>query len=279
MELIWDILLDALADSGKMLPFLLLAYLLMEAAEHHVSGKMEGALRKMGKAGPLVGSLLGCLPQCGFSATAANLFAAGLVTPGTLLAVFLATSDEAVPLMLGSEAGREMILPLLLCKAAVGVLAGYLVDLVLWRDHKRHLHELCGHCGCDDNHGILRPALWHTVHIWVFILLVNILLNGAMELLGQERISALLLSGSIFQPFAAALIGLIPNCAASVMLTQLYLAGSLSFGACLAGLCSGAGIGLAVLLKMNQDKKENLRVILMLYLISALCGVGFQLFF
>lgn len=273
----WDLLLDALVDSVKLLPFLFIAYLLMEAAEHHISEKMEHRLQSMGKLGPLVGAVLGCVPQCGFSATASNLYAAGLISRGTLLAVFLSTSDEAIPLMLGSDQGRKMILPLLLCKVVIGLIAGMVIDLFLRKyGRKRELHDLCEHCGCNEESGILKPALWHTVHIFLFILILNLVLNVAIGLLGQERIASLLLSGSVLQPFAAALIGLIPNCAASVMLTQLYLAGTVSFGSCLAGLCSGAGIGLAVLLRMNRSRRENLQIVLTLYLISALCGLVLQ---
>lgn len=277
LDVFLDLLLDALKDSVKLLPFLFLAYLLMEAAEHHISEKMEQRLQSMGKLGPIVGALLGCVPQCGFSATASNLYAAGLVSRGTLLAVFLSTSDEAIPLMLGSEQGRKMILPLLLCKVIIGIVAGMLVDALLRRYGKpRELHDLCEHCGCNEESGILKPALWHTVHIFLFILALNVVLNVAIALLGQERIASLLLSGSVLQPFAAALIGLIPNCAASVMLTQLYLAGTVSFGSCLAGLCSGAGIGLAVLLRMNRSRRENVQIIVTLYLVSALCGLALQ---
>ncbi len=279
-ERIIDIFKDALIDTVKLLPFLFVAYLLMEAAEHHISEKMESRLQTVGKLGPLVGAVLGCVPQCGFSAAASNLYAAGLVTRGTLIAVFLSTSDEALPLMIGSSEGRRMILPLILCKVVIGVIAGFAIDLVLKKwGRPRELYDLCENCGCDEESGILKPALWHTTHILLYILLLNLLLNGAIELLGQERIASILLSGSILQPFIAALIGLIPNCAASVMLTQLYLAGSLSFGSCLAGLCSGAGIGLAVLLRMNKSKRENIQIIVTLYLIAALCGAAVQLLF
>ncbi|MBR5390580.1 MAG: arsenic efflux protein [Clostridia bacterium] len=277
-DFVWDILWDALLDTLKLLPFLFLAYLLMEASEHRFSEKMEARLRRMGKLGPLVGAALGCVPQCGFSSAAANFYAAGLISRGTLLAVFLSTSDEALPLMITSPGGWRMIPPLLLSKVAVGIAAGFAVDLILKkRGAKRELYDLCENCGCEEEGGILRPALWHTGHILLFIFCINLLLNGAIEFLGQERIASILLHGSALQPFAAALVGLIPNCAASVTLTQLYLAGSLSFSACLAGLCSNAGIGLAVLLRMNKSKRENFQIIVTLYLVSALFGLALQL--
>ena len=278
LHLFLHILTHALVDSLKALPFLFLAYLLMEAAEHHTSEKMERTLRGMGKAGPLVGAGLGCLPQCGFSATAANLYAAGLISRGTLLAVFLSTSDEALPLLLGTGEGRTMIFPLLGVKILIGLAAGFGVDFLMGRfGRPRKERDLCEHCGCKEEGGILRPALWHTVHILLFIFAVNLLLGLSLHILGEDRIAQLLLSGSVLQPFAAALLGLIPNCAASVMLTQLFLQGSLSFGSMVAGLCSNAGIGLAVLLKMNRDRRENGQILLTLYLVSAVVGLLLQL--
>ena len=269
----------ALVDSIKALPFLFLAYLLMEYAEHHSSEKMERTLQHMGKAGPLVGAGLGCIPQCGFSASASNLFAAGLISPGTLLAVFLSTSDEALPLLLGAgTAGRKMIFPLLAVKVVVGLAAGFLLDALVRRFAKpRELHDLCEHCGCKEEGGILKPALWHTGHILLFIFLVNLVLGLSLHMLGAERIGTLLLQGSALQPFAAALLGLIPNCAASVMLTQLFLAQTLSFGSLVAGLCSNAGVGVAVLLRMNRNQKENGVMIGALYLVAALVGLVLQL--
>ena len=275
------ILEHALTDSLKAVPFLFLAYLLMEAAEHYQSAKMEKAVSGIGKAGPLVGAALGAIPQCGFSASASNLYAAGLVSRGTLLAVFLATSDEALPILLGASEGRGMILPLLLAKVLIGIAAGYAVDFAMSRwGRPRELFDLCEDCGCEEEgSGILKPALWHTGHILLYIFVLNLVLGLAVHLLGEELLGAILLKGSFLQPFAAALVGLIPNCAVSVLLTQLYLTGTVSFGALLAGLCSGAGLGVAVLLKMNRSKRENGQIVLTLYLIAALCGLAVQLLF
>lgn len=278
---LFHILEHALLDSAKAVPFLFLAYLLMEAAEHHHSAKMEKSLSGLDKTGPLVGAVLGCLPQCGFSASASNLFAAGLLSRGTLLAVFLATSDEALPLLLGTSGGRGMILPLLGAKVIIGILAGYAVDFYMSRwGRPRELYDLCEDCGCEEEgSGILKPALWHTGHILLYIFLLNLGLGLAVHLLGEEVLGAILLKDSLLQPFVAALVGLIPNCAVSVLLTQLYLAGTVSFGALLAGLCSGAGLGVAVLIKMNRSKRENGQIVLTLYLIAALCGLAVQLLF
>ena len=270
--------MHALEETAKLLPFLFIAYLFMEYLEHHAAGKMEGLLRAIGPAGPLVGAVLGCIPQCGFSATASNLYAAGLVSRGTLLAVFLSTSDEALPLLLGhSNAGGE-IAKLLLSKLLIGITVGFIVDLLMRKFGKpREIADLCEHCGCHDHGGILKPALWHTLRIALFCLVLNFLLHIGFDLLGQDRLASLLLSGSWAQPFLAALVGLVPNCAASVMLTQLYLGGVISFGSVLAGLCAGAGVGLAVLLRVNGDKKESLRIVGILYLVSAVVGLIAQI--
>ena len=278
----WDSLihsgLHALEETAKLLPFLFVAYLLMEYLEHHAAAKMEGLLRAIGPAGPLVGAVLGCIPQCGFSATASNLYAAGLVSRGTLLAVFLSTSDEALPLLLGHGNAGSEIGKLLLSKLLIGIVAGFVVDALLRKFGKpRELTDLCEHCGCHDHGGIVRPVLWHTLRIALFCLVLNFLLHLGFDLLGQERLASLLLSGSWAQPFLAALVGLVPNCAASVMLTQLYLGGVISFGSVLAGLCAGAGVGLAVLLRVNGDKKESLRIVVTLYLISAVVGLLAQI--
>ncbi len=274
-----DILKDSLIDAIKALPLLFLAYLVMEAVEHLNSEKMVQTLGNIGKAGPLVGALLGCIPQCGFSASASNLYAAGMITTGTLISVFLSTSDEALPLLLSSQ-GTSIILPLLVSKVIIGIIFGFALDVLIKKfGTPRKRHNICEHCGCNESDSILKPAIWHTFNILIFILILNIVLGCIIELLGTERISIILLNGSIFQPFAAAFIGLVPNCAVSVLLTKLYLAGSLSFGSLLAGLCSGAGLGLAVLLKSNHSKKENIHIVTILYLISALCGLVVQLIF
>ena len=267
------VLLHALLETAKSVPFLFIAYLLMEFLEHKASEKMEGSLKKLNKAGPAIGTALGCVPQCGFSASASNLYTTGLITEGTLIAVFLATSDEAIPLLISNPDSHGAIWKLILCKLAIGVVAGFTIDgIYKLLKIKKAPVDLCEDCGCDEEKNIWIPTIKHTVKIVIFILIVNIALGFAMELLGHDRLNAILLSGSLAQPFVTALIGLIPNCAVSVALTELYVGGSLSFGSAVAGLCSGAGLGLTVLFKANKNWKENLRVVGILYLISAIFG-------
>lgn len=302
--MILDVLLDAFLDSAKMLPFLFAAFLVMEWLEDRSGDYMNRILTKVGRAGPVVGALLGCVPQCGFSVVAANLFAGGILTPGTLLAVFLATSDEAVLILMGHPGRAADILGLLAVKVVIGAAAGYLVDIIYPKrhDHDKDMERICANCGChghgeesghrdgqeyghhhEDGHGhshdsgILRAAFHHTVQIFFYILFFSALLGLAIELVGVERISSLLLGDSLFQPLIAAVIGLIPNCAASVMLTELYLSGAISFASVAAGLCTGAGLGLAVLFRMNADRKENFKLVGLLYGIAAAAGIVLEI--
>lgn len=274
MHPLWHGFLDTL----NAIPFLFLAYLLMEFIEHKASEKMERTISKVGNGGPLLGSALGCIPQCGFSATASNLYAAGLVTEGTLIAVFLSTSDEAIPILISTPGAHSSIWKLLVSKVIIGVVVGFGVDIALkLLKIKKTPVDMCKDCGCEEEEGILKPALTHTTKTALFILLVNIALGYIIHFVGQDNLNSFLLSGHYAQPFITALLGLIPNCAISTAITTLYIKGSLSFGAALAGLCSGAGVGVAVLLKSNPIKKENLRIIVTMYLVSAIIGLFLML--
>lgn len=277
-----DILTDAVIDSLKTLPFLFGAYLLIEFLEHKAGGGMTRLLSRLGPLGPVGGAVLGCVPQCGFSVAAANLYAGRLITPGTLTAVFLSTSDEALPILLSRPGAAGSLWPLLGVKLIAGTLAGIAVDLVysrfLGKKPPEPFHELCENCGCDEK-GVLRSALGHTVKIFLFLLMVNIVLGFAISLVGEENISKLLLTGSVWQPLLAGLIGFIPNCAASVLLTELYLGGSLSFGAAVAGLCTGAGLGLLVLFRVNKSWRENLTLAGVLYVSAVVTGSLCQIIF
>lgn len=276
-----DILLDTLLDSLKILPFLFLAFVIMELLEHRANGKMEQFFTRAGKAGPAAGALLGCVPQCGFSVLSANLYSGGVVTLGTLVAVFLSTSDEAVLLLAAAPQQLPSLLKLLLCKVIIAVTAGYIVDFFGRKKHPKSigsLHEICDHehCGCEKHKGVLVPALLHTAKIFGFLLLFTFLLNFLVAWLGHERLEMLLLRDSVLQPFATALLGFLPNCAASVLLTQLYMEGALGFGSVVAGLCTGAGAGLLVLFRENRNVKENLKILAVLYAVATVSGVILQ---
>lgn len=279
VSLLFEASVDALIDSLRMLPFLFAAFLILEAMEHY-SGSLLPDIFKHKKAGPAVGAVLGCVPQCGFSALISSLYCGGIVTTGTLLAVYLSTSDEAILILLAQPEKAGVVGKLVLAKLLIAVPAGYLAD-VIWnrRPHPvKHVEDLCSHCGCHDHRGIIRPALNHSLKLFVFILVFNGLLNILIELIGLESLSRILLGGTLLQPFLTALIGLIPNCAASVLITQLFLDGVISFGSAIAGLCTGAGIGLVILFRTNKNVTENLTITGILYLIAVIAGILFQIF-
>lgn len=274
----------ALEDSLKMLPFLFLAYLLIEWLERHHGERIENALAGGGRWGFVPGAVLGIVPQCGFSALAANLYASRVITPGALLAVFVATSDEAVPL-LAAEPSMWGTLPLLLIgKIVAGVAGGFLLDVPLrkvlpaglYGGYAGHADDIDCHEEHEEHSGVLLAALRHTVEIFLFILLFSFLIGFAFELIGEDTITAFLTGMGIFQPMAAALVGLVPNCAASVLLAQLYAQGAISFGSLFAGLCAGAGIGLAVLWRVNPSWKQNLFMTGILWAGGSVCGIVLQ---
>ena len=261
------------------IPILFLAYLLMEYIEHKASSKMETTIAKIGKFGPFVGTGLGLIPQCGFSASCSNLYAASLLTEGTLIAVFIATSDEAIPLLLADTRVAGDIWKFLLVKIVFGIVIGFCVDFMLKiLKIKKKPIEMCKDCGCEEENGIFKSALKHTLKTGAFILILSVIIDIIMVLVGTENLKLALGSDSIFQPFLTALVGLIPNCSVSVALVELYAEGILSFGATCAGLCSGAGIGLAVLFKTNKSLKENLRIVGILYFAAAFVGFFLMLF-
>lgn len=286
-DIIVDILTDTALDGLKMLPFLFGAYLLLEWIEHRSGSKLRHRLSHSGRYSVPLGAAIGLIPQCGFSVAASNLFAGRLITTGTLLAVFLATSDEAVPVMLASPNGAGKILPLLGLKLLFAVIGGYLADCLFFRrahekqcetTHCHHddereeaTHELCAHCGCQG--GILKSTLYHTAETFLFLLIVLLLINTVTTLLGEERLASILLAGTFWSPIVTALIGLIPNCAPSVLISELYLNGTLTIGATVAGLSAGAGLGLAMLFKINPNQKQNFRILAFLYVFSVAAGI------
>lgn len=277
MDIIVDVLVDTGIDGLKLLPFLFLAYLAMECLEHWTGGKMQEIVRKSGKAGPAIGGLLGIFPQCGFSAAAANLYAGRIITTGTVIAVFLSTSDEMLPIMISENVAPSMIGKILLLKVLVALAAGFLVDLLLHRKVEMQIGHLCErhHCHCEK--GIWRSAFHHTWQVFLYIIVISLILNFAIALIGEETLAALVRGKPALSLFLSALVGMIPNCASSVVLTQLYLDGVLSAGALMAGLLSGSGVGFLVLLKVNDNRRENLCIFVLLYAIGVSAGALIQL--
>lgn len=281
-EQILHILIHTLEDTARLIPFLLVAYLLIEWLEHKAGDGFERFLKRSGKFGSAVGGLLGMVPQCGFSVVCANFYAGRIVTTGTVVAVMLATSDEALPIMLASNAPLEQIFALLGAKLVIGVVTGFLVDALYKRKEQQPGQELCQNCGCEHDHGfvksVLLPALRHVGIITAFLFAITLVLNGVIEAVGEDNIASFLGGSSLLQPIVAALFGFIPNCAASVVITQLYIAGGLSFGSAVAGLCTGAGAGMLVLVKANRNMKENLFIAAVMFVAASVSGVLLQLF-
>ena len=274
--MILDALIDALKDCAIALPFLFGVYLLMEALEKN-SQLLAGKLfRKSEYFGPLFASVLGLIPQCGFSAAMSNLYVGGVIGVGTLIAVFLATSDEAVLIMLSHPEAISKIWLLLLVKFIAGIVFGYILNFIFrkWKLRKE-VGDICQdeHCGCEESRSILKPAIIHTLKILAWLFAITFALNILIELIGTDKLAMMLGGNLFFQPLITALLGLIPNCAVSVLFTELYVSGSLSFASTVAGLCSGAGLGLIVLFKMNKSKKECFIITGVLYLCAALTGI------
>lgn len=269
-----DIVADSFIDSVKLLPFLFLTYLAMEFLEHKAGEKMQTVIRRAGKSGPFLGGVLGLFPQCGFSTAASNLYAGRIITLGTLLAVYLSTSDEMLPIMISANAGVRTIGLILAVKVAAAVLTGFAVDCICRKNREEmRIEHLCEHhhCHCED--GIWRSALRHTAEIFFYILLVTLVLNGLIAWIGEDALSGVILDRPVIGPLIVGLAGFIPNCAASVVITQLYLDHVLDPGALMAGLLTGTGVGYLVLLRVNDDHRENIRIAGILYAVGVAAGI------
>lgn len=277
--MILDALIDAAWDSLRALPFLFAAFILMEMLEKHSDKLVDRIFNRIGRSGPLIGAVMGLVPQCGFSAAMSNLYAGGVVTLGTLIAVFLSTSDEAVIIMMSSPDAVSRIAPLLAAKFIIAAVFGFAVDLIMHNSAMHtHFDEICTDCGCHEKKGIIGPVLVHTRRVFLWLFVISFILNVLLEMIGSEQLAGMLGSNTVFQPLITALIGLIPNCAVSVMFTKLYLAGTLSFASTVAGLSSGAGLGLIVLFRMNKKKSDTVRIAVILYLCAAAAGIIAELF-
>lgn len=272
-----DILLDTIIDGIKLLPFLFLAYLIIELIENKAGEKTTKLIQKSGKFGPVLGSLLGVVPQCGFSAAASNLYAGRIITLGTLISIFLSTSDEMLPILISESAPVSIIIKILLIKVFIGMIAGVIVDLFVKHrelENKDDIYKLCHdeHCHCEES-GILKSAIKHTIQIFIYIFIISLILNYIIHFIGEERLARLIVNVPILGIVISGLIGLIPNCASSVLLTQLYLENILSMGAMIAGLLVNSGIGILILFKVNKNQKENFAILGILYIVGIVSGL------
>ena len=274
-----EVILDTIIDSLKLIPFLLVAFLIIELLEHKLNNKTKHIITKSKKVGPIIGSLLGVIPQCGFSVMATNLYITRIITLGTLISIYLSTSDEMLIIMISEKVEISLILKILLIKRLFGIVYGLIIDKIInkKKKDKETNYELCDEEHCDCNHSILLSAIKHTLHITLFIFIITLIINTIFTLLGDNYLSKILLNNSILSPFITSLIGLIPNCAASVILTELYLNSTISLGALIGGLLTSSGSSLLVLIKNNKNKKENLSIILLLYALGVLSGIIIEL--
>lgn len=278
-----DVLLDTLLDAAKLIPFLYLTYLLLEFIEHRAKEQTETLMKKAGKWGPFLGGALGAVPQCGFSASMSNLYAENIISMGTLVAVFLSTSDEMLPIMISGISSGDIrawsVVKILLVKILLGVVVGFIVDGVARLCSKKEknidIESLChdDHCGCEEGN-IFLSALIHTLKILVFILVVSFALNTVIYFIGEDALGNFISSlPVVVGPLATALVGLVPNCASSIVITQLYMSGVISAGSMLAGLLSGSGIGLLILFRVNKNMKSNFAVLGIVYGSGAVIGI------
>jgi hypothetical protein len=291
-------------DTAKMVPLLLVLFIGIELVEYKFGDKIIAMVRKAGVAGPAVGALAGSLPQCGISVVATALYTQRLVTIGTLLAVYLSTSDEAIPIILSQPDKAGLIVPLVLTKILIALVAGYSIDLFFRKANKStlahikayargeddlgHNHTIvtdkeacCGHSTSSSANKFMPKEIFlhpiiHTAKIFIFIFAISLLINAAVFMMGEEAFGKLFSGYTFFQPFMAALVGLIPNCAASVAITELYLKGAITYGSLIAGLCASAGLGMLVLLREEKEKKEIIKIIGLLFGISVLVGLLIQ---
>lgn len=275
-----DCIMDGLIDTLKLLPYLLITFLVLEFIEHKLSKKNQKVLEKNKKLGPLLGGVLGALPQCGFSSMAANLFSARVITMGTVIAVFLSTSDEMLPIMLSEKADIKLILGIVGFKVIVGIIIGFIIDIVYRKKNiKEEIKEICEHDHCDCKHkNIFISSIIHTLKIGLFILIANLLINIIIYKVGEDTVSNILLSNNLLTYFASSLIGLIPNCAGSVIITELYLSKLITLGTMLAGLLTGSGLGILLLFKTNKNIKENISILSIIYIIGVIIGIIVDLF-
>ena len=286
-----EIIEDTLIDAIKLLPFLFITYLIMEYIEHKMGHKTKHAIKKSGKWGPIIGSILGAFPQCGFSVSATNLYAGRVITLGTLIAVYLSTSDEMLPIFISEAVSPIIILKILGIKLIIGMIAGTLIDVITHiirnkilnkkqstnntvENEEDEIGHICeeDHCHCNES-GILKSATHHTLSILMFIIIITFIINTAVHFVGEETIASWILNRPVIGPLIASLIGLIPNCAASVIITNMYLDKVISLGSMISGLLTGAGVGLAVLFKTNSKIKENIGILILLYAIGVISGI------
>lgn len=277
MQEIIEILEETIIDSIKLLPFLFITYLIMEYIEHKTTNKVKETIRKSGRFGPLIGSIVGIFPQCGFSVSATNLYAARVITLGTLISVYLTTSDEMLPILITEAVPITTILTILGIKLVIGIIAGLIIDFVIRKfngeQQEENIEEICEHEHCHCEEGIIKSAVKHSINILIFIFFITLIINCIISVIGEETIASFISQNIILGPVIAGIIGLIPNCASSVTLTELFIENIISMPILISGLLVNAGVGLLVLFKTNKNVKQNLKIVSLLYVIGVISGI------
>lgn len=274
-----DIITDTLLDGLKLFPFLFIAFFIIELLEHKFQSKTKGIVANSNKFGPLLGGVLGAFPQCGFASLATNLYVTRIITLGTLISIYLSTSDEMLPILLSHQVDVISIIKIVGIKVLIGIIFGFIIDFILRKSKKTGEmdYHICEDEHCDCEHGLFISTLKHTLKTLLFIVIITFILNVLFKYVGESNISKLFLKNSILGPFIASLVGLIPNCGASVMLTELYLNGAISFGSAMAGLLTGSGVAILVLFRINKDLKENVSILSIVYFIGVISGIAIEL--
>ena len=269
-----EIIIDTIKDNLKLLPFLFLTFLFLEYLEHRVSNKSKKKLEKSGRFGPFIGGLIGAFPQCGFGVAATNIYVARIITIGTLISVYLSTSDEMLPILLSEGTNIGVIIKLITLKVVIGIIWGIIIDFIFRsKIEKNNIHDICEEDHCDCEHGIFKSSIKHTLNIALFIFIISFILNIIMEYYGMEKLEHIFLNNNILGSFVSSLIGLIPNCGASVVITELYLNNLLSLGSAMAGLLTGSGVALLVLFKTNHNLKDNIKIVSLVYILGVISGI------
>lgn len=277
-----EILEHTIIDSIKLVPFLFITYIIMELIEHHAGEKTEKIIKKSGKFGPAIGALLGIVPQCGFSAIAANFYAARIITRGTLIAIFLSTSDEMLPILISEGAELGLILQILIIKVVIGMAIGIIIDIFNKNNNNKNkteeIHKICEHehCNCEEE-GVVKSSIKHTAQIFIYIFIITLIINAIIHFIGEDNIANFIINIPVIGTLIAGLIGVIPNCASSIILTELYLEGIITLGPMIAGLLVNSGVGILILFKVNKNKKENLTILGILYIVGITAGIVLDL--
>lgn len=272
-----EIILETIIDSLKILPFLLVTFLIIELFEHKFNKKISKIINKCDKFGPVIGSALGIIPQCGFSVAATNLYITRVISLGTLIAIYLSTSDEMLPILIAENASLTTIITILSIKFISGIIFGFLIDYLFKSKNNKLNYEVCEEEHCDCKHGIIKSSIKHTFNTFVFLIIASFIVNILFEYTSESFIDKIFMKDNFLGPFIGSLIGLIPNCGASVALTELFLNNTINLGTCISGLLTGSGVAILVLFKSNKNLKDNLLIVSILYFIGVFVGIFIEL--